>query len=100
MPSPTTPPPICRSVLFTLVFGALSSIACEYCEEAEAHRFGTSFDAAWTVLTVGLVPALITLVASWVFSWRRPPAALALAVLAPSVVFFAWVTFMVLVDWP
>ncbi|MFE4796007.1 hypothetical protein ACFRFL_13060 [Streptomyces sp. NPDC056708] len=86
--------------LFTLVFGALSSIACDYCEEAEAHRFGTSFDSAWTVLTVGLVLALITLVASWALSRRRPPAGLALAMLAPSVVSFAWLAFMVLIDWP
>ncbi|WP_406495186.1 hypothetical protein OG936_14865 [Streptomyces sp. NBC_00846] len=85
---------------FALVFGALSPMACDACEEAEAHRFDTSFDSAWTVLTVGLVLALITLVTSWALSRQRPPAALALAVLAPGVVFFAWVTFMALVDWP
>ncbi|MER5849728.1 hypothetical protein ABT126_22450 [Streptomyces sp. NPDC002012] len=85
---------------FALVFGGLSPMACDSCEDAEAHRFDTSFDPAWTVLTLGLVLALITLVTSWALSRRRPPAALALAVLAPSVVFFAWVTFMALVDWP
>ncbi|MFD4943916.1 hypothetical protein ACFVYE_39570 [Streptomyces sp. NPDC058239] len=85
---------------FALVFGGLSPMACDSCDEAEAHRFDTSFDPAWTVLTLGLVLALGVLVASWVFSRRRPPAGLALAVLAPSTVFVAWVTFMTLVDWP
>lgn len=85
---------------FALVFGGFSPMACDSCEEAEAHRFDASFGPAWTVLTVGLVLALITLVTSWALSRQRPPAALALAVLAPGVVFFAWVVFMALVDWP
>ncbi|MFF2960701.1 hypothetical protein ACFVT1_17695 [Streptomyces sp. NPDC057963] len=85
---------------FALVFGAFAPMACDSCTEPEAGRFDTSFDPAWTVLTLGLVLALITLVASWAFSRRRPPAGLALAVLAPGVVFFAWVVFMALIDWP
>ncbi|MEE1808278.1 hypothetical protein [Streptomyces sp. BE133] len=85
---------------FAWVFGGLSPMACDSCSEADSDRFDTSFDPAWTVLTLGLMLALITLVTSWALSRHRPPAALALAVLAPGVVFFAWVTFMALVDWP
>ncbi|WP_405686884.1 hypothetical protein [Streptomyces sp. NBC_00057] len=85
---------------FALVHVMLSPISCDYCAEAEAHRFDASFPAAWTVFVCGLVVALIALVASWMFSRRRPPASLALAVLAPGTVFVAWVTFMALVDWP
>ncbi|WP_413753335.1 hypothetical protein NRF20_25615 [Streptomyces sp. R-74717] len=85
---------------FALVFGGLSPMACGSCSEADSDRFDASFGSAWTVLCCGLVLALGVLVASWVFSRRRPPAGLALAVLAPGTVFVAWVTFMALVDWP
>ncbi|MFG2629022.1 hypothetical protein [Streptomyces sp. NPDC048473] len=85
---------------FALVFGALSPMACDSCSEADSGRFDASFDPAWTVLACGLVLALGVLIASWVFSRRRPPAGLGLAVLAPGTVFVAWVTFMALVDWP
>ncbi|MFF2406799.1 hypothetical protein [Streptomyces sp. NPDC058092] len=85
---------------FALVFGGLSPMACDSCSEADSDRFDTSFDPAWTVLCCGLVLALIALVASWAFSRRRPPTGLALAVLAPSTVFIAWVAFMALIDWP
>lgn len=57
---------------FALVHVMLSPISCDYCAEAEAHRFDASFPAAWTVFVCGLVVALIALVASWMFSRRRP----------------------------
>ncbi|MFF2328831.1 MULTISPECIES: hypothetical protein [unclassified Streptomyces] len=85
---------------FALVFGSLSPMACDSCSEADAHRFDSSFDPAWTVLTWGLVLALVVMVASWAFSRSRPPIAIALAAAAPGTVFFAWVVFMTLVDWP
>ncbi|MFF1646106.1 hypothetical protein [Streptomyces sp. NPDC058240] len=83
-----------------LVFGGLSPMACDSCSEADAHRFDAGFGTAWTVLCCGLVLALAVLVASWVSSFRRPPAGVFLAVLAPGTVFVAWVMFMALIDWP
>jgi uncharacterized BrkB/YihY/UPF0761 family membrane protein len=83
-----------------LAFTAISPMVCDSCSEAESDRFGRSFDPAWTVFRCGLVLALIALVASWVFNRRRPPVCVALAVLAPGTVVFAWVVFMALVDWP
>ncbi|MEU6019083.1 hypothetical protein ABZ826_35195 [Streptomyces sp. NPDC047515] len=83
-----------------LAFTMLSPMACDPCSEAESDRFSRSFDPAWTVFCCGLVLALIALVTSWVLNRRRPPACVALAVLAPGTVVLAWVVFMSLVDWP
>ncbi|MFD7498771.1 DUF983 domain-containing protein [Streptomyces sp. NPDC059832] len=85
---------------FALVHIMLSPIACEYCSETDAHRFDASFGPAWTVTCCGLLLALVILVASWVFTRRRPPTAIGLAVAAPATVFFTWVAFMTLINWP
>ncbi|MEU0832455.1 DUF983 domain-containing protein [Streptomyces sp. NPDC056231] len=86
--------------LFALVFGGMSPMTCDSCSQADSDRFDSSFGPAWTALCCGLVLALVVLVASWVFCRRKPPAGVVLAVSAPGTVFFAWVTFMALVDWP
>ncbi|MFG3533084.1 DUF983 domain-containing protein [Streptomyces sp. NPDC047917] len=85
---------------FALVYSMLSPMACDSCSEADAHRFDASFGPAWTVSCCGLLLALVILVASWVFTRRRPPTAIALAVAAPATVFFTWVAFMTLINWP
>lgn len=83
-----------------LVYSMLSPMACDSCSEADADRFDASFDPAWTVSCCGLLLSLVILVASWVCTRRRPPAAIGLAVAAPATVFFTWVAFMTLVNWP
>ncbi|WP_327368124.1 hypothetical protein [Streptomyces sp. NBC_01217] len=83
-----------------LVFGGLSPMACDSCSESGSDRFDTSFEAAWAVLSCGLVLALIVLIASWVFKRRRPPTCVSLAVLAPGTVVITWAAFMALIDWP
>ncbi|MFF3783708.1 DUF983 domain-containing protein [Streptomyces sp. NPDC001933] len=85
---------------FALVYSMLSPMACDSCSEADADRFDASFGPAWTVSCCGLLLALVVLVASWVFTRRRPPAAIGLAVAAPATVFFTWVAFMTLINWP
>ncbi|MFE7619409.1 hypothetical protein [Streptomyces sp. NPDC057496] len=86
--------------LLALFFGGLSPMACDSCSEPASDRFDASFGPAWTVLCCGLVLALAVLVASWVCSFRRPPAGLFLAVLAPCTVFVTGIAFAALVDWP
>ncbi|MEL5961169.1 hypothetical protein AADR41_41535 [Streptomyces sp. CLV115] len=85
---------------FALVYSMLSPMACDSCSEADADRFDASFGPAWTVSCCGLLLALVILVASWVLTRRRPPAAIGLAVAAPATVFFTWVAFMTLINWP
>ncbi|MCX5101447.1 hypothetical protein OG887_17865 [Streptomyces sp. NBC_00053] len=85
---------------FALVYSMLSPMACDSCSEADAHRFDASFGPAWTVSCCGLLLSLVILVASWVCARRRPPAAIGLAVAAPTTVFFTWVAFMTLINWP
>ncbi|MEU9464709.1 hypothetical protein ACFVZJ_32950 [Streptomyces sp. NPDC058322] len=85
---------------FALVYSMLSPMACDSCSESDAHRFDASFGPAWTVSCCGLLLSLVILVASWVCTRRRPPAAIGLAVAAPATVFFTWVAFMTLINWP
>ncbi|GAA1322822.1 hypothetical protein GCM10009647_057190 [Streptomyces sanglieri] len=85
---------------FALVYSMLSPMVCDSCSEADAHRFDASFGPAWTVSCCGLLLSLVILVASWVCTRRRPPAAIGLAVAAPATVFFTWVAFMTLINWP
>ncbi|MCT2544213.1 hypothetical protein [Streptomyces atratus] len=85
---------------FALVYSMFSPMACDSCSEADAHRFDASFGPAWTVSCCGLLLSLVILVASWVCARRRPPAAIGLAVAAPATVFFTWVAFMTLINWP
>ncbi|MFD0341593.1 DUF983 domain-containing protein [Streptomyces sp. NPDC127117] len=85
---------------FALVYSMLSPMACDSCSKADADRFDASFGPAWTVSCFGLLLALVILVASWVFTRRRPPTAIGLAVAAPATVFFTWVAFMTLINWP
>ncbi|MEV5204829.1 DUF983 domain-containing protein [Streptomyces sp. NPDC053720] len=85
---------------FALVYSMLSPMTCDSCSEADADRFDASFGPAWTVSCCGLLLALVILVASWVFTRRRPPTAIGLAVAAPATVFFTWVAFMTLINWP
>src|SRR6478752_5308080 len=75
---------------FALVYSMLSPMACDSCSESDAHRFDASFGPAWTVSCCGLLLSLVILVASWVCTRRRPPAAIGLAVAAPATVFFTW----------
>ncbi|GGV96372.1 hypothetical protein GCM10015535_65760 [Streptomyces gelaticus] len=85
---------------FALVYSMLSPMACDSCSDADADRFDASFGPAWTVSCCGLLLSLVIMVASWVFTRRRPPAAIGLAVAAPATVFFTWVAFMTLINWP
>ncbi|MGW1409606.1 DUF983 domain-containing protein [Streptomyces sp. NPDC002403] len=85
---------------FALVYSMLSPMACDSCSEADAHRFDASFGPAWAVTCCGLLLSLVILVASWVLTRRRPPTAIGLAVAAPATVFFTWVAFMALINWP
>ncbi|MGW2088361.1 hypothetical protein [Streptomyces sp. NPDC001880] len=85
---------------FALVYSMLSPMACDSCSDAMADRFDASFGPAWTVSCFGLLLSLVILVASWVFTSRRPSAAIGLAVAAPATVFFTWVAFMTLINWP
>ncbi|WP_406451337.1 hypothetical protein OG782_15620 [Streptomyces sp. NBC_00876] len=86
--------------LVALFFSALSPMACDSCSDAQSDRFDASFDIASPVLSCGLVLSLLLVVASWVLSIRRPPAAVPAAVLAPATVVVAYVAFAALIDWP
>ncbi|MEV8457464.1 hypothetical protein AB0467_32665 [Streptomyces sp. NPDC052095] len=86
--------------LLVLGYGGLSPMACDSCSEAVAHRFDSSFGPAWTALCVLLGLAGVLLAASWVGAFLRPAAGTVLAVLAPVMVFVAWVVFTAMVDWP
>lgn len=70
--------------LVALFFGGLSPMACDSCDGAVADGFHDSFMTAWTVLCIGLVLALIVLIATWAIphqlryaarrvGWRSPP---------------------------
>lgn len=72
------------SGLLALVYGALSPMECGSCNGAVADRFHDSYMTAWTVLCIGLVLALIVLIATWAvptssatppgaWAWPSPP---------------------------
>ncbi|MEW2066925.1 hypothetical protein [Streptomyces sp. NPDC007346] len=88
--------------LIALFIGGLTPMACDSCNGAEADRFDASFAPAWTVLCVGLLLALILLIASWAAPWQLRNAArrVGLALAAPATVVVTFVAFMALVDWP
>ncbi|WP_371624189.1 hypothetical protein OG245_15905 [Streptomyces sp. NBC_01116] len=88
--------------LVALFFGGLSPMACDSCDGAVADGFHDSFMTAWTVLCIGLVLALIVLIATWAIPHQLRYAArrVGLALAAPTVVGVAFVAFMALVDWP
>ncbi|WP_329156586.1 hypothetical protein OHA63_15185 [Streptomyces anulatus] len=90
------------SGLLALVYGALSPMECGSCNGAVADRFHNSYMTAWTVLCVGLVLALIVLIAAWAVPHQLRYAArrVGLALTAPTVVGVTFVAFMALVDWP
>ncbi|MFF0432283.1 hypothetical protein ACFYU9_08700 [Streptomyces sp. NPDC004327] len=81
--------------LVSLFFAGLSPMACDSCNGAEADRFDASFEIAFPLFGVGLVLALILLIASWV-----PPRRPALALAAPLVVLVSVLLFMGLLDTP
>lgn len=85
-----------------LLFGGLSPMACDSCNGAAADRFDASFTTAWTVLWIGLLIALILLIASWAVPHQLRYAArrVGLALTSPATVVVAFVAFMALVDWP
>ncbi|MFE7484559.1 hypothetical protein [Streptomyces sp. NPDC057552] len=85
-----------------LLFGGLTPMACDACNGAAADRFDASFGPAWTVLWVGLLIALMVLIAGWTTPWqvRNASRRLALALTAPATVLVTFVAFMALVDWP
>ncbi|MEV6313292.1 hypothetical protein AB0M10_32480 [Streptomyces sp. NPDC051840] len=87
---------------FAWFYGALSPMACDSCDGAEADRFDASYGAAWGVLCTGLVVALVVMLVSWCVPWERRHAAkrALLAVAAPVVVGAALVAFLGMVDWP
>ncbi|MFE7372983.1 MULTISPECIES: hypothetical protein [Streptomyces] len=88
--------------LVALFIGGLTPMACDSCNGAAADRFDASFTTAWTALCIGLVLALIVLVAAWAVPHRLRYAArrVGLALTAPTVVGVTFVAFMALVDWP
>ncbi|MFI7291087.1 hypothetical protein ACIBRY_31230 [Streptomyces anulatus] len=90
------------SGLLALVYGALSPMECGSCNGAVADRFHDSFTTAWTVLWIGLVLALIVLIATWAVPHQHRYAArrVGLALAAPGTVMVTFVAFMALVDWP
>lgn len=90
------------SGLLALAYGALSPMACDSCNGAVAAGFHDSFMTAWTVLCIGLVLALIVLIATWAIPHQLRYAArrVGLALTAPTVVGVTFVAFMALVDWP
>ncbi|MFD5202914.1 hypothetical protein ACFWM7_22795 [Streptomyces sp. NPDC058375] len=90
------------SGLFALLYGALSPMECGSCGGAVADRFHDSFMTAWTVLWIGLLIALIVLIASWAVPHQARYAArrVGLALAAPATVGVTFVAFMALVDWP
>ncbi|MFJ3937832.1 hypothetical protein [Streptomyces parvus] len=88
--------------LIALFFGGLTPMACDSCNGEAADRFDASFTTAWTVLWIGLLIALILLIASWAVPHQLRYAARrrGLALTAPATVVVAFVAFMALVDWP
>ncbi|WP_097870918.1 hypothetical protein [Streptomyces sp. rh34] len=90
------------SGLLALLYGALSPMECGSCNGAVSERFHDSFMTAWTVLCIGLILALILLIAAWAVPHQLRYAArrVGLALTAPATVMVAFVAFMALVDWP
>ncbi|MGW7097287.1 hypothetical protein [Streptomyces sp. NPDC054874] len=88
--------------LVALFIGGLTPMACDSCNGAAADRFDASFTTAWTVLCIGLILALIVLVAAWAVPHQLRHAArrVGLALTAPTTVVVAFVAFMALVAWP
>lgn len=88
--------------LVALFIGGLTPMACDSCNGAAADRFDASFTTAWTVLCIGLILALIVLVAAWAVphQLRNSARRVGLALTAPATVVVAFVAFMALVDWP
>ncbi|RPK81948.1 MULTISPECIES: hypothetical protein [Streptomyces] len=88
--------------LLALFIGGLTPMACDSCNGPAADRFDASFTIAWTVLWIGLLLALIVLIASWAVPHQLRYAArrVGLALAAPTTVVVAFVAFMALVDWP
>lgn len=82
-------------------FAGLSPMACDSCNGEAARRFDDSFGSAFAVLQVGLVVALVLLVATWALPWQQRNAAkrVLLAALAPAAVLLAWLVFYGMVDW-
>ncbi|NED13205.1 hypothetical protein [Streptomyces sp. SID9124] len=87
-------------VYVALLYSMLAPMACDSCSDADADRMEATYAPAFTVSCCGLLLALITVVASWALTRRRPPAAIALAVAAPFVVVLTWAVFMTIIDWP
>ncbi|MEV7459961.1 hypothetical protein [Streptomyces rubiginosohelvolus] len=88
--------------LIALFIGGLTPMACDSCNGAAADRFDASFTIAWTVLWIGLLTALVVLIASWAVPHQLRHAArrVGLALAAPATVVVTFVAFMALVDWP
>ncbi|WP_405898408.1 hypothetical protein OG242_13485 [Streptomyces sp. NBC_00727] len=87
-------------VYVALLYSMLAPMACDSCSEADDKRMEATFGPAFAVSCCGLLLALITVVASWAHTRRRPPAAIALAVAAPFVVALTWAAFMTVLAWP
>ncbi|UTR82673.1 hypothetical protein [Streptomyces cavourensis] len=88
--------------LIALFIGGLTPMACDSCNGAAADRFDASFITAWTVLWIGLLAALVMLIASWAVPHRLRFAArrVGLSLAAPVTTMVTFVAFMALVDWP
>ncbi|MEU0360255.1 hypothetical protein [Streptomyces cyaneofuscatus] len=88
--------------LAALFVGGLTPMACDSCDGTAAARFDASFVPAWTVLCVGLLLAVMVLVASWTVPWqvRNTARRVGLALAAPATTMVTFVAFMALVDWP
>ncbi|MEV8054193.1 hypothetical protein [Streptomyces bacillaris] len=90
------------AALIALFIGGLTPMACDSCNGAAADRFDASFTTAWTVLWIGLLAALVMLIASWAVPHRLRFAArrVGLSLAAPATTMVTFVAFMALVDWP
>lgn len=87
-------------VYVALLYSMFAPMACDSCSDADDERMEATFGPAFTVSCCGLLLALVTVVASWVLTRRRPAAALFLAVAAPFVVALTWAVFMTILAWP
>ncbi|MFF5338634.1 hypothetical protein [Streptomyces sp. NPDC013181] len=87
-------------VYVALLYSMFAPMACDPCSDADDDRMEATFAPAFTVSCCGLLLALVTVVASWGLSRRRPAAAIGLAVAAPLVVGLTWTVFMIIIGWP
>ena len=87
--------------LIALAVGGLSPMACDSCEDADAARFDTSFDTAFTVLQLGLAASLALLIAGWcLIGDERAERRWLFALLPIGTVLISLMLFLSLVDWP